>query len=190
MVKFNHNILLYGLILAISIMCKYKDDQKGKSYFYFHPQVPLDRAENRERLEKLQAQLSWSGFSGIQHLLLKGFTSQATSDLTLQLFCQLTPVSRVPVVDSSQSLGGWFFPFRITLWAQPLPLASSGCFLQVVTVSESLSLLCRFPSQCVVSAASPGTALQSPDSVLQGERREDRSGTFYFLFAPLRAWSI
>lgn len=69
------------------------------------PQVPLDRAENRERLEKLQAQLRWSGFSGIQQLLLKGFTSQATSDLTLQLFCQLTPVSRVPVVDSSQSIG-------------------------------------------------------------------------------------
>uniref|UniRef100_A0A8C5DX59 Protein furry homolog n=1 Tax=Gouania willdenowi TaxID=441366 RepID=A0A8C5DX59_GOUWI len=72
--------------------------------------VPLDRAENRERLEKLQAQLRWSGFSGIQHLLLKGFTSQATSDLTLQLFCQLTPVSRVPVVDSSQSIG---FPLNV-----------------------------------------------------------------------------
>ncbi|KAM9333736.1 protein furry homolog isoform 1-T1 [Pholidichthys leucotaenia] len=72
--------------------------------------VPLDRAENRERLEKLQTQLRWSGFSGIQQLLLKGFTSQATSDLTLQLFCQLTPVSRVPVVDSSESLG---FPLNV-----------------------------------------------------------------------------
>uniref|UniRef100_A0A8C8DYS1 Furry homolog b (Drosophila) n=1 Tax=Oryzias sinensis TaxID=183150 RepID=A0A8C8DYS1_9TELE len=72
--------------------------------------VPLDRAENRERLEKLQAQLGWNGFSGIQQLLLKGFTSQATSDLTLQLFCQLTPVSRVPVVDSSQSIG---FPLNV-----------------------------------------------------------------------------
>uniref|UniRef100_A0A673BB92 Furry homolog b (Drosophila) n=1 Tax=Sphaeramia orbicularis TaxID=375764 RepID=A0A673BB92_9TELE len=72
--------------------------------------VPLDRAENRERLEKLQAQLRWSGFSGIQQLLLKGFTSQSTSDLTLQLFCQLTPVSRVPVVDSSQSIG---FPLNV-----------------------------------------------------------------------------
>ncbi|KAK7925984.1 hypothetical protein WMY93_008294 [Mugilogobius chulae] len=38
--------------------------------------VPLDRIENRERLEKLQAQLGWSGFPGIQQLLLKGFTSQ------------------------------------------------------------------------------------------------------------------
>lgn len=92
-------------------------------------QVPLDRAENRERLEKLQAQLAWSGFSGIQQLLLKGFTSQATFDLTLQLFCQLTPVSRVPVVDTSQSIG----------W---LPLASGfyTCF------SKSVLSIC-FPDR-------------------------------------------
>lgn len=68
--------------------------------------VPLDLQENRERLEKLQTQLRWSGFSGLQQLLLKGFTSPATNDLTLQLFCQLTPVSRVPVVDTSQAIGG------------------------------------------------------------------------------------
>lgn len=68
--------------------------------------VPLDRPENRERLEKLQAQLRWSGFAGLQQLLLKGFTSPATCDLTLQLFCQLTPVSRVTVVDTSQAIGG------------------------------------------------------------------------------------
>ncbi|KAJ8412470.1 hypothetical protein AAFF_G00128060 [Aldrovandia affinis] len=72
--------------------------------------VPLDRPENRERLEKLQAQLRWSGFSGLQQLLLKGFTSPATTDLTLQLFCQLTPVSRVPVVDTSQVIG---FPLNV-----------------------------------------------------------------------------
>ncbi|KAF6717358.1 furry-like protein [Oryzias melastigma] len=53
--------------------------------------VPLDRAENRERLEKLQAQMGWSGFSGIQQLLLKGFTSQATSDLTLQCSASSRP---------------------------------------------------------------------------------------------------
>ncbi|CAB1333278.1 unnamed protein product [Coregonus sp. 'balchen'] len=66
--------------------------------------VPLDRAENRERLEKLQAQLRWSGFSGLQQLLLKGFTSQTTSDLTLQLFCQLTPVSRVCLEEKNTKL--------------------------------------------------------------------------------------
>uniref|UniRef100_A0A8C2I2E8 Furry homolog b (Drosophila) n=1 Tax=Cyprinus carpio TaxID=7962 RepID=A0A8C2I2E8_CYPCA len=72
--------------------------------------VPLDLQENRERLEKLQAQLRWSGFSGLQQLLLKGFTSPATNDLTLQLFCQLTPVSRVPVVDTSKAIG---FPLNV-----------------------------------------------------------------------------
>ncbi|TKS80780.1 Protein furry -like protein [Collichthys lucidus] len=56
-----------------------------------------DKPENREKLEKLQSQLKWSSFTGLQQLLLKGFTSVSTTDLTLQLFCQLTPVSRVPV---------------------------------------------------------------------------------------------
>lgn len=100
--------------------------------------MPLDRAENRERLEKLQSQLSWSGFSGIQHLLLKGFTSQATSDLTLQLFCQLTPVSRVPVVDSSQSIGRCFHPV-IILSVQPLTLVNR-VFLQQMVLEVYLYL--------------------------------------------------
>lgn len=67
--------------------------------------VALDKQENRERLEKLQGQLRWSGFAGLQQLLLKGFTSTSTTDLTLHIFCQLTPVSRVPVVDTSQAIG-------------------------------------------------------------------------------------
>lgn len=93
--------------------------------------MPLDRAENRERLEKLQGQLAWSGFSGIQQLLLKGFTSQATFDLTLQLFCQLTPVSRVPVVDSSQSIGWLFLSLRILL---PQPLTKWCMFLFIFMI--------------------------------------------------------
>uniref|UniRef100_A0A4W5PN63 FRY microtubule binding protein n=1 Tax=Hucho hucho TaxID=62062 RepID=A0A4W5PN63_9TELE len=72
--------------------------------------VALDKQENRERLEKLQGQLRWSGFAGLQQLLLKGFTSTSTTDLTLQIFCQLTPVSRVPVVDTSQTIG---FPLNV-----------------------------------------------------------------------------
>lgn len=67
--------------------------------------MSLDKPENREKLEKLQSQLKWSSFTGLQQLLLKGFTSVSTTDLTLQLFCQLTPVSRVPVVDTSQAMG-------------------------------------------------------------------------------------
>uniref|UniRef100_A0A3Q1CCM8 Furry homolog a (Drosophila) n=1 Tax=Amphiprion ocellaris TaxID=80972 RepID=A0A3Q1CCM8_AMPOC len=72
--------------------------------------MSLDKQENRERLEKLQSQLRWSSFTGLQQLLLKGFTSVSTTDLTLQLFCQLTPVSRVPVVDTSQAIG---FPLNV-----------------------------------------------------------------------------
>ncbi|KAK5868877.1 hypothetical protein PBY51_009853 [Eleginops maclovinus] len=72
--------------------------------------MSLDKQENREKLEKLQSQLQWSSFTGLQQLLLKGFTSVSTTDLTLQLFCQLTPVSRVPVVDTSQAIG---FPLNV-----------------------------------------------------------------------------
>lgn len=67
--------------------------------------MSLDKQENRDKLEKLQSQLKWSSFTGLQQLLLKGFTSTSTTDLTLQLFCQLTPISRVPVVDTSQAIG-------------------------------------------------------------------------------------
>ncbi|XP_029458514.1 protein furry homolog [Rhinatrema bivittatum] len=72
--------------------------------------LPLDKVENREKLEKLQGQLKWTDFSGLQQLLLKGFTSLTTTDLTLQLFSMLTPVSRVSMVDSSQAIG---FPLNV-----------------------------------------------------------------------------
>ncbi|KAG7256280.1 hypothetical protein CRUP_006853, partial [Coryphaenoides rupestris] len=45
-----------------------------------------------------------------EQLLLKGFTSASTTELTLHIFCQLTPVSRVPVVDTSQTIG---FPLNV-----------------------------------------------------------------------------
>uniref|UniRef100_A0A3Q2E335 Furry homolog a (Drosophila) n=1 Tax=Cyprinodon variegatus TaxID=28743 RepID=A0A3Q2E335_CYPVA len=72
--------------------------------------MSLDKQEYREKLENLQSQLNWSSFTGLQQLLLKGFTSTSTTDITLQLFCQLTPVSRVPVVDTSQAIG---FPLNV-----------------------------------------------------------------------------
>ncbi|XP_075418885.1 protein furry homolog isoform X3 [Tenrec ecaudatus] len=72
--------------------------------------MPLEKIETREKLEKLQAQLQWADFSGLQQLLLKGFTSLTTTDLTLQLFSLLTPVSKVPMVDASQAIG---FPLNV-----------------------------------------------------------------------------
>uniref|UniRef100_A0A4W4HA41 Furry homolog a (Drosophila) n=1 Tax=Electrophorus electricus TaxID=8005 RepID=A0A4W4HA41_ELEEL len=72
--------------------------------------ISLDKQENVEKLEKVQSQLRWSNFSGLQRLLLKGFTSAATTELTLLLFSQLTPVSRLSVVDTSQDIG---FPLNV-----------------------------------------------------------------------------
>lgn len=70
--------------------------------------ISLDKQEYREKLEKIQVQLQWKEFSGLQQLLLKGFTSANTTELTLELFSQLTPVSRLPVVDTTQVIG-WEF---------------------------------------------------------------------------------
>lgn len=67
--------------------------------------ISLEKQEYREKLEKIQGQLRWIGFSGLQQLLIKGFTSTSTTELTLQLFSQLTPISRLPVVDTTQSIG-------------------------------------------------------------------------------------
>lgn len=67
--------------------------------------ISLDKQEYKEKLEKIQIQLKWKEFSGLQQLLLKGFTSANTTELTLELFSQLTPVSRLPVVDTSQAIG-------------------------------------------------------------------------------------
>lgn len=72
--------------------------------------LPLEKNENREKLEKVQGQLKWTDFSGLQQLLLKGFTSLTTTDLTLQLFSTLTPVSRISMVDASQAIG---FPLNV-----------------------------------------------------------------------------
>ncbi|XP_049323212.1 protein furry homolog isoform X2 [Astyanax mexicanus] len=107
----------------------------GKLFTY----VSLDKQENREKLEKIQSQLRWSGFSGLQQLLLKGFTSAGTTELTLQLFSQLTPVSRLPVVDTSQAIG---FPLNV-LCLLPHLVQHFDCPTQFCKdVAERISQVC------------------------------------------------
>ncbi|XP_066555822.1 protein furry homolog isoform X3 [Amia ocellicauda] len=111
----NHpaNLLATIFWVAISLMESDFEFEYQMSLRLLHKllvHVPLDKAENREKLEKLQGQLKWANFSGLQQLLLKGFTSLSTTDVTLQLFSQLTPVSRVSVVDTSQAIG---FPLNV-----------------------------------------------------------------------------
>uniref|UniRef100_A0A8D0DGJ5 Furry homolog, like n=1 Tax=Sander lucioperca TaxID=283035 RepID=A0A8D0DGJ5_SANLU len=73
-------------------------------------QLPLDRVDSRERLEKVQAKLKWYSFPGLLQLFLKGFTSASTQELTIHLLSKLISVSRHTLVDPSQVAG---FPLNI-----------------------------------------------------------------------------
>ncbi|XP_077574079.1 protein furry homolog-like isoform X2 [Stigmatopora nigra] len=72
--------------------------------------LPLDREDNRDHLERIQAKLKWYSFPGLLQLFLKGFTSTATQELTVQLLSKLISVSRHALVDPSQLAG---FPLNI-----------------------------------------------------------------------------
>ncbi|XP_046892599.1 protein furry homolog isoform X1 [Hypomesus transpacificus] len=101
--------------------------------------MSLDKQENRDKLEKLQSQLRWSTFTGLQQLLLKGFTSLSTTDLTLLLFSQLTPVSRVPVVDTSQAIG---FPLNVLCLLPHLVQNFDGPTQFCKDVAERIAQVC------------------------------------------------
>ena len=46
-------------------------------------QLPLDRADSRERLERVLAKLKWYSYPGLLQLFLKGFTSASTQELSI-----------------------------------------------------------------------------------------------------------
>uniref|UniRef100_A0A3Q1CP11 Furry homolog, like n=1 Tax=Amphiprion ocellaris TaxID=80972 RepID=A0A3Q1CP11_AMPOC len=73
-------------------------------------QLPLERADSRERLETVQAKLKWYNFPGLLQLFLKGFTSASTQELTIHLLSKLISVSRQTLVDPTQVAG---FPLNI-----------------------------------------------------------------------------
>ena len=69
-----------------------------------------ERPDCRERLEKIQQQLKWNNFPGVQTLLLKGFTSTVTVEATWSLVSRLTVSISAPVVDPTDNLG---FPMNV-----------------------------------------------------------------------------
>ncbi|XP_051719028.1 protein furry homolog isoform X13 [Ctenopharyngodon idella] len=101
--------------------------------------ISLDKQEYKEKLEKIQVQLKWKEFSGLQQLLLKGFTSVNTTELTLELFSQLTPVSRLPVVDTSQAIG---FPLNVLCLIPHLVLHFDSPTQFCKDVAERISQIC------------------------------------------------
>ncbi|XP_056895276.1 protein furry homolog-like isoform X4 [Takifugu flavidus] len=73
-------------------------------------QLPLDRVDSREHLEKVLAKLKWYSFPGLLQLFLKGFTSASTQELTIHLLSKLITVSKHTLIDPSQMAG---FPLNI-----------------------------------------------------------------------------
>uniref|UniRef100_A0A673H5S6 Protein furry homolog-like n=1 Tax=Sinocyclocheilus rhinocerous TaxID=307959 RepID=A0A673H5S6_9TELE len=73
-------------------------------------QMPLEKPDSREKLERVQAKLKWYNFPGLLTLFLKGFTSAATQELTIHLLSKLITVSRHTLIDPSQLAG---FPLNI-----------------------------------------------------------------------------
>ncbi|KAL0164441.1 hypothetical protein M9458_040194, partial [Cirrhinus mrigala] len=73
-------------------------------------QMPLEKADSREKLERVQDKLKWYNFPGLLTLFLKGFTSAATQELTIHLLSKLITVSRHTLIDPSQLAG---FPLNI-----------------------------------------------------------------------------
>uniref|UniRef100_A0A672MU90 Protein furry homolog-like n=1 Tax=Sinocyclocheilus grahami TaxID=75366 RepID=A0A672MU90_SINGR len=73
-------------------------------------QMPLEKPDSREKLERVQAKLKWYNFPGLLTLFLKGFTSAATQELTIHLLSKLITVSRHTLIDPSQLAG---FPLNV-----------------------------------------------------------------------------
>ncbi|XP_065113196.1 protein furry homolog-like isoform X3 [Paramisgurnus dabryanus] len=73
-------------------------------------QMPLEKEDSREKLERVQAKLKWYNFPGLLTLFLKGFTSASTQELTIHLLSKLITVSRHTLIDPSQLAG---FPLNI-----------------------------------------------------------------------------
>lgn len=72
--------------------------------------IQPERTECRERLEKIQQQIKWANFPGVQALLLKGFTSSVTMEAVWSLLSRLTISITAPVVDPTENLG---FPINV-----------------------------------------------------------------------------
>ncbi|GAB0086169.1 protein furry [Sergentomyia squamirostris] len=72
--------------------------------------LPLDRPDARDKVEKLQTQLKWTGYPGVHALLLKGCTHSSTYEQTISVLSQFSPLLNLPVCDPTQSCA---FPLNV-----------------------------------------------------------------------------
>ncbi|XP_052278154.1 protein furry-like isoform X3 [Dreissena polymorpha] len=69
-----------------------------------------ERPECREKLEKIQQQIKWNNFPGVQKLLLKGCTSFVAAESTWHLLTRITTCINASVIDPSGTHG---FPMNV-----------------------------------------------------------------------------
>lgn len=72
--------------------------------------LPLDRPDARDKVDKIQQQLKWTGYPGVHALLLKGCTHSVTYEHTVSLLSQMPPLLSLPVCDPTQSCA---FPMNV-----------------------------------------------------------------------------
>ncbi|KAI1301913.1 Protein furry -like protein-like [Halotydeus destructor] len=71
----------------------------------------LDKTECQEKVEKILIMTKWANFPGLHTLLIKGCTSGATYEPTINLLHKLTLLLEVPIIDASDAANA--FPFNV-----------------------------------------------------------------------------
>ncbi|XP_048243647.1 protein furry-like isoform X3 [Haliotis rufescens] len=87
----------YEFLLAVRLL--------DKILCHLQPENP----EWKEKLDKMQQQIKWPNFPGLQTLLLKGCTSPVTAEATWSLLSKIILCIKAPVIDPS---GKWGFPMN------------------------------------------------------------------------------
>ena len=118
----------------------------------------LDLAENdsHERLDALLAKMKWGSFPGVQALLLKGLTLEATSQPTRELLSRVTLYSTRAVFDPSQFAGlplniMALMPVLVEHFSDPTPFCVRvvAGIQQVPTAAAAAAATCVDSCVCV-----------------------------------------
>ena len=68
--------------------------------------MQLDRPECKDKIDKIQQQINWPRFPGVQALLLKGLTNYITAESAWNLLSKLTLSVNALVVNPNHGEGG------------------------------------------------------------------------------------
>ncbi|XP_041356858.1 protein furry-like isoform X3 [Gigantopelta aegis] len=113
---------------------------------HMQPESP----EWREKLDKMQQQIKWPAFPGVQTLLLKGCTSHVMAESTWALLSRITLCIRAPVIDPS---GKWGFPINVTAVLPYLVANYENPNDTCRTASDNIAQMCGLQSERLTNLA-------------------------------------